>query len=456
MNKIKTKLAKRFSEKSVKELVLGSGASFLVKLSGILFAFLFNWIVTKIYGASELGILTSAIAVLSLGAIFTKFGVDTAFLRFVASYKISNIEYIKEIERKSYFINIVLSVFITGIVYLNAEWIATSVFKKDILTDSIRIISFGFLPFTLFSLHSEGLRALKDVKSYAFIQMTGRFMFGFMVIIVLNFAINIQINPVIVFVVSLYLTLVFSFFQWQRKKRVLYKSLKTESDSFPLKDKIFSYRHIFNLSSPLMLAASSTFLMNWTDILLLTYFESADQIAIYSIAVKFGMLSKIILTSVNAIAAPQFATAFYNKNINDLRTFVQSSTKLIFYTSLPILLISILFPNFLLGLYGQEFTNASNALILFALAQFISSISGSVGYLLQMTGKQKVYQNITLISTFLNIGLNFILIPKLGINGAALSGFITIILKNLYSVYYIKKEFNFTTIYLPYSKKLWI
>jgi O-antigen/teichoic acid export membrane protein len=448
MNKIKRKIQKKLQDKSLKELLLGSGVSFLVKLSGVLFAFLFNWIITKQYGAFELGIITSAISILSLGALLTKFGIDTSFLRFVSVFKLSNPKNILSIERKSYFIIVALSILITLLCYFNAEFIAVNIFNKPSLLESIKIISFGFLPFSLFSFHSEGLRALKDVKAYSFIQMTGRFMFGFLIISIFNFLFKVKINPVFAFVISLYITLLYSFIVWEFKKRKLLLNTIDEIDK-----KETSFSKIFNLSFPLLLVSSSVYLLNWTDILILTYFGSEEDVAIYNIALKFAMLSKIMLTSVNAIAAPNFAES-HHKNDNELlKKFAQDSTKIIFWFSLPILLITILLPKTLLSIYGQEFEDAYIVLILFTLAQFISAISGSVGYLLIMTGYQKVSQNIMLFSTFLSILLNFILIPLYGINGAAVSGFISIIFRNLYSVWYIKKKFGFLTIYFPLLRK---
>lgn len=446
MSSLKRKIQRKLKDQSVKELILGSGISFAVKLSGVLFAFLFNWIITKYYGVTDLGIVTSAISLLSLFTILTKFGVDSAFLRFVSIYKKTNSQNVKELEKKSYIIQFSTSIIVSVLVYIFAEFIAVSMFHKANLTEPIKMISFGFLPYSLFSLHSEGLRALKDVKSYSFIQMTGRFMFGFMIFAVFCYGLKIMLDPTLVFVISLYLTLIYSFIFWEIKKRKMKAKIE---ESLALNEEETSYKSIFKLSFPLMLASSSAFLMNWTDLLMLTYYGSEADVAIYNVAIRYAMVSKIILTSVNAVTAANFAEYYHDKNFKELKKVVQNSTKLIFWISLPILLITIIFPNFLMGIYGPEYVAGTWVLVIFSLAQFISAISGSVGYLLQMTGYQKQYQNIILTTTFLSVALNFALIPLWGINGAALSGFITIVARNLYSVWFIKKKFGFMTLYLP-------
>ena len=74
-----------------------------------------------------------------------------------------------------------------------------------------------------------------------------------------------------------------------------------------------------------------------------------------------------------------------------------------------------------MGLFGDEFLYGKWVLIFLCITQFITFCSGSVGPILQMTGNEKVFRNINIIATIINIFSNIILIPKYGINGAAIS-----------------------------------
>ena len=70
--------------------------------------------------------------------------------------------------------------------------------------------------------------------------------------------------------------------------------------------------------------------------------------------------------------------------------------------------------------FGDDFKIWVVSLIYLTLAKTINATSGSVGNLLQMTGYQKIFMKILFFGAILNICLNFILIPKYGIDGAAL------------------------------------
>ena len=124
--------------------------------------------------------------------------------------------------------------------------------------------------------------------------------------------------------------------------------------------------------------------------------------------------------------------------------------------------IFFMFPEFLLGLFGQEFKIGVTAFIFLSCGRLISSFSGSVGNILQMTGNQDIYAKILFVGAILNITLNLILIPDtsplaifniVGINGAAFASMSSLIIWNISMVFVVKKKFGFYTFYMPFIKR---
>jgi len=181
-------------------------------------------------------------------------------------------------------------------------------------------------------------------------------------------------------------------------------------------------------------------------------FRTETEVGVYNVTLKVAMLTSVGLFAINSIAAPKFAEFYGKEDMKGLAKIAQQSTKLIFWSSFPILLILFIFPSFILGIFGGEFKVGVFALIILALGQFVNSISGSVGYILQMTGKHKVFQNIILAATIINIVLNVFLIPVYGINGAAFASMVSLMFWNLTSVVYIRKNLNIMTLYIPLLK----
>jgi len=202
----------------------------------------------------------------------------------------------------------------------------------------------------------------------------------------------------------------------------------------------------------LMFAQSVQFIMAWTDKLMLGAMTTTEDVGIYHTAFKLSMFAAVALMSINSIAAPKFAEMFGKDDMEGLKKVVHQSTKMIFWTSVPLVTIFFIFPEFFLGLFGEEFKIGVAAFIFLSCGRLISSFSGSVGNVLQMTGNQNIYAKILLFGAILNVTLNLILIPKYGINGAAIASMSSLIVWNLSMVLVVKKKFGFYTFYNPFRK----
>ena len=173
--------------------------------------------------------------------------------------------------------------------------------------------------------------------------------------------------------------------------------------------------------------------------------NQAQIIGIYSVALAISTSSSIILFSINSIAAPKFSKLFSSRNMEEFKSFVKLSSRLIFWFSLPIIMFIIINSEFLLGIFGNEFKNGKLVLLILLFGQFINILCGSVGYILMMTNKQNLLLNIIIFSAILNIILNIILIPIYGIMGAAVASTISMICWNLIAMIYVYKEYGFIT-----------
>ncbi|MCK4440884.1 MAG: polysaccharide biosynthesis C-terminal domain-containing protein, partial [Sulfurovaceae bacterium] len=170
---------------------------------------------------------------------------------------------------------------------------------------------------------------------------------------------------------------------------------------------------------------------------------SEADVGIYSVVVKLVSLTSITLVAVNSIVAPKFSEFYSKGDMSGLKKVAQSSTKIIFFTTLPIIVILSLFPKFILGIFGEKFIIGVTALWILMFGQFINAVSGSVGYILIMTGKQILFNKIILLTSLLNIALNYILIYKYGIIGAAISTMISLSLLNILPFIFVRYYYGF-------------
>jgi len=152
---------------------------------------------------------------------------------------------------------------------------------------------------------------------------------------------------------------------------------------------------------------------------MLGVWESSENIGIYNAATKTAMLIGFIILSVNSIIAPKFAALYKNNEMKNLEKVARGSTKIMVFLAFPFLILFIFFSDSVMLLFGEEFVSGSSVLLVLAVGQFINVATGSVGYLLQMTGYERAVRNTLFISFFLMFSFSIFIIPLYGILGAA-------------------------------------
>jgi O-antigen/teichoic acid export membrane protein len=203
------------------------------------------------------------------------------------------------------------------------------------------------------------------------------------------------------------------------------------------------------LSFTLMLLSGGMILMKNADIVMISAFIGPEQAGLYSAATRLAMLCTFVLTAVNMVIAPQISTLYQAQKRVELQTLLRHAALLIALATLPIALILILGANLALGLFGADFIAANQALYILTGAQLFNALSGSVGFIMTMTGHHKraaIYFTLALAA---NLILNAVLIPMWGINGAAIATASSTLLWNIMLCLYVVKHLRLNPTILP-------
>lgn len=103
----------------------------------------------------------------------------------------------------------------------------------------------------------------------------------------------------------------------------------------------------------------------------------------------------------------------------------------------------MIFADDTMSIFGKDFSSLGNILRIMAAGRYVNVLTGSVGSLLIMTGHEREQRLAVLISAVMSVILSLILIPLLGLLGAAISYAIALAAQNLLSVYFVKKRLGF-------------
>lgn len=435
---------KYFFDKNRSELLYGSLISFFIRILAVFSSYVFALLIARIYGASTLGLFTLTQTFLLVFSIFCRLGLDTASIKFVSEYMVkNNFNLMKDFYYKTLKLVIPISIILSLTLYFLSPYIG-NVINDTRVEQLLKIISFAILPFSLLLIHSETFRGMKKIIHYSLFRHMSIPLIASIVLIIFYFNTKLDYkDPIYAYLISIFILTVISFLLWFKE---MYKNKSSDSKEF------LSFKKIINTSFPMMLTSSMAYLLNWTAIFILGIYVSSAEIGIYNIAMRISLLTSISLFAVNSIAAPKFSELYSKNNIIDFQKIIFETSKLMFWTSCPFLLLFLFFPEFFLNIFGHSFVVGKWTLIFLTIGQFINACSGSVGYILQMTGQQKIFQYVIFTSTVINILLNLFLIPKYGILGASLSNLVSISFWNITSIIIIKRKYNIYTFYIPFIR----
>ena len=446
INKLVQKIKDFSNDERFKDILQGSVYSFLAKILTKILGLISSVIIARYYGAEVIGYISIILSILGITGLLSNFGMSTSILRLIPEY-IG--KYSKEagfaIYNRMLILTIIFSFAMSLCLYSLSEFIANDIFHNYELKYFFILSSIILIFSSINILNIATIRAIKKIKQLAYFELLPSVL-TLILLLLFTYSFYNKYNPIYILFYSILIISILTTIYVNKVKKSEVNENKTTS---PL-----SYKYIVILSFPMFLTAGLQLITGHTDIIMLGIFMGEDQVGIYSIVLSLSLLTSFLLNSINTIAAPKFSELYHENKMNDFKHVAQKSTRMIFWSTLPIILVLMLFGQLILEIYGTDFTVGYTALLLLTFGQFINSISGSVGYLLNMTGHHKIFQNIILLSAIINILLNYLLIPKYGINGAAFASMISIISWNIIATIYIKKIFGFYIVYFPNLLKI--
>lgn len=167
------------------------------------------------------------------------------------------------------------------------------------------------------------------------------------------------------------------------------------------------------------------------DRLILGYFLSAKQVGIYAIASSAAALNAIFLQSVNSIFGPTIASLHDQGEHALLLRLYQTLTKWILALTLPVVLTFLVFARTVMGVFGPDFQAGWLVLVIVTVGELINCATGSVGYLLIMSGNERWLVRVRLVSAVVLTAANILCIPKWGLAGVAIVSAAGTILSNI-------------------------
>jgi len=176
------------------------------------------------------------------------------------------------------------------------------------------------------------------------------------------------------------------------------------------------------------------------DLYLIAYLLNAKQVAFYSIAVGVATLLWYLPNTIGVVLFPTLSSIHNDKEIHIISAEVCRHT--LFITFIGAVGLGLAGKYLILLFFGAEYIESVNAMLFILPGIVAMSIYKVLTRNFSSRNRQQVSIMAAAISLVVNIGLNFILIPKYGIEGAAIASTISYIIASAILIIVVKMESN--------------
>ncbi|RIJ49705.1 hypothetical protein D1614_02900 [Maribellus luteus] len=180
-------------------------------------------------------------------------------------------------------------------------------------------------------------------------------------------------------------------------------------------------REMLNYGYPLMLASASAVILSTADRYMLNSMEGLEKTGIYSLGYRIANTLRMVVYTSVATALLPLRMKKMNEPDNH-RFYSKNLTYLAFVFVVGLLGLSLFALEFLKLFTGSPiYWEANNLVAIISFALLFSSMEDFIIIGLMIKKKTGVLGVLILVTSFLNIGLNLVLIPLLDIYGATLA-----------------------------------
>lgn len=418
---------------SGKKSLLSTGfKTAITRVLSALFAFLLTLIVSKTSDASTSGQFFFLFNLVSLLAIVSQLGFDVSLVRYNA-IAFNNKETLQQshnyktaLYRSMAFCLLAIAVLLVGFNLFPEQLNQT---QSPMYAITLGLFCIPFL--VLAQTNSRVLQACRKVVSSLFALQLGVSMLMVFFVFGLDYIGQQNINNLMTALLLASISVaVISSVNW------LGSGQYQTSAFVPNKKMVASAKQVW-------IGSIFTNVLQWGSLVIAGFFISTAELGLLAAAQRTSLLIGFVLITINFVVAPMFASLYKERQMIKLQSLSRLACRANVGLAIVPVIICTLFPEFVMRFFGEEFLAAAPLLVVLSLGQLVNVATGSVGFLLLMSGHERTMKYITISSGTISICLLIALCQTFGVIGAAWAMAIGMAIQNLAALYFVKRYLGF-------------
>lgn len=391
---------------------VSSGAVIFMSGSGFskVLGFVFHFILTQYLRTQIYGIYALSYTILTILSDLGTLGASRATLRFLPAE-------IENGQRKSvtFFLSIVSAMVGSGAIAAALFWFAPLLSKRTLnsplFVDVLRVFAV-IIPFQ--ALTEVGLTVFRSqerleyqvfvrdiIKPTLKLSTTG--IAVLLAASLVGLAAAITVAVILVFAYTVYLLLT------KTNVRPAVNGCRNKAGSF------------FDFSLPLVIKDVGGLMVTRIDILMIGFLLTGSNVGIYNIAVLLSGVLLFPLRGINQLVPPIVSRLYEDGDLDQIQSIYSTASRWGFIITLLPTIGIIVHRKAILSVFGTSYVLGGASLVILSLGYLVKSAAGPSGYTLMMTDHQYLLLFNQFLMAVLNVILNYVLILRFGILGAAIA-----------------------------------
>lgn len=171
--------------------------------------------------------------------------------------------------------------------------------------------------------------------------------------------------------------------------------------------------------APLLLVSVSDVVMQSSDVLVISAFLSPVEVGMYFAVAKTMSLVMFVHYAVGSAVANRLSSLRAHGDREGLESMVKDAIGWTFWPSLFGTIIILAFGKVLLWIFNPQYTAAYPVMLVLAAGHLARASVGPADTILNMLGEQKMSAGILVTTAIVSLLLSLLLVPQLGLMGAA-------------------------------------
>ena len=295
--------------------------------------------------------------------------------------------------------------------------------------DTIKIFIILLIPFLLFELFSSSvLKGFSDFHSLNKIQVRSKLILAISIFTLLS----LHKTLISAFIGSILAYIFISF---------VYIAYFLRNYGFAYNSVLLNARKVLSYGKKMHFPYMLYELEHRVDLFIILYLLSPASLGVYSIGILFAQIVLNISNSFNTVLFTKFSDLGNSKELN-IKSMMYAIRNTIFLSLIFYVFFAFFGTSIIDLLFGEEFHDAYFVFLFISFGVVFDLIARGLSTYLKTELEGKLISKVLIFTLTVNICLNFLLIPALGVSGAAIASSISYLGKAYIYFLFFKKKFE--------------